>query len=76
MRGRRRNGLSCSAADSVVTNVKRMMEEKYMKMKQCTLNKGDLLIAMPREAGWCNAAAVIEGHIAVGYVFCLYVKSR
>lgn len=41
-----------------------------------TLNKGDLLIAMPREAGWCNAAAVIEGHIAVGYVFCLYVKSR
>lgn len=31
---------------------------------------------MPREAGWCNAAAVIEGHIAVGYVFCLYVKSR
>ncbi len=40
------------------------------------LNRGDLLIAMPREAGWCNAAAVIEGHIAVGYVYCLYVKSR
>ncbi len=40
------------------------------------LDKGAPIIAMPKEAGWCRAAAVIEGAITVGYVFATYVKSR
>ena len=40
------------------------------------LDKGAPLIAMPKEAGWCQVAAVIDGSIAIGYMFSTYVKGR
>lgn len=35
-----------------------------------------LMIAMPKEGGWCQIATVLDGKIAVGYMFATYVKSR
>lgn len=40
------------------------------------LDKGAPLIAMPKEAGWCQVAAAIDGSIAIGYMFSTYVKGR
>ncbi|OPZ65873.1 MAG: Bacterial SH3 domain protein [Firmicutes bacterium ADurb.Bin506] len=40
------------------------------------LDKGAPMIAMPKEAGWCSVAAVLDGKIVVGYMFATYVKSR
>lgn len=34
------------------------------------------MLALPAVDGWCQIATVLDGKIAVGYMFATYVKSR
>ena len=39
-----------------------------------TLDKGEKMLAMPEEGGWCAVAAEIDGGIVAGYMAAQYVK--